>query len=154
MIENEVKSSFQKRIFRNAVTTLWVPVDCVLHILKAYFAYEKCSPDIGDSNDIKKKWNQTRQPDYMQGETDFYRFSKNDTPIYQSGFHPFWHPSPKTPLHGYFACVKKNLRVRIKNPLIRICQKCSRDHFGMSHEVIRQKLTRGNAKNQKNTKTV
>ena len=28
--------------------------DCVLHFLKAYNAYEKCSPDTGDSNDMKK----------------------------------------------------------------------------------------------------
>ena len=49
---------------------------------------------------------------------------------------------------------KKNLRVQIKNPLLRICQECSGDYFGMSHEVIRLKLTRGNAKNRKNTKKV
>ena len=33
--------------------SLLVPVDCVLYILKQYYAYEKCSPDVGNSNDIK-----------------------------------------------------------------------------------------------------
>ena len=50
----KLKLCLKKRIFRKAVTTLSVPVDCVLHILQAYFAYEKCSPDIGDSNDMTK----------------------------------------------------------------------------------------------------
>ena len=137
-----------------AVTTLWVPVDCVLHILKAYFAYEKCSPDIWDSNDMTKSEIRRVNRIICTGKPIFIDFQKNDTPISQSGFHPFWHPSPKTPLHGYFACAQKILRAQIKNPFLRICQECSGDYFGMSHEVIRPKLTRGNAKNQKNTKKV
>ena len=46
--------SLKKWIFRMAAKTLLVPVDCVLYILKAHYAYEKCSPDLGDSDDIKK----------------------------------------------------------------------------------------------------
>ena len=46
--------SLKKWIFRMAATKLLVPVDCVLYILRAHYAYEKCSPDIGDSNDMKK----------------------------------------------------------------------------------------------------
>ena len=53
MIENQAQSVSQKRIFRMTAKTLLVPVDCVLYILKQYYAYEKCSPDVGNSNDIK-----------------------------------------------------------------------------------------------------
>ena len=54
MMENEAQTDSQKRIFRMAACTLLVSVDCVLYILKPYYAYEKCSPDVGDSNDMKK----------------------------------------------------------------------------------------------------
>ena len=54
MIENQAQSVSQKRIFRMTAKTLLVSVDCVLYILKPYYSYKKCSPDVGDSNDIKK----------------------------------------------------------------------------------------------------
>ena len=46
--------TLKKRILRMASKALLVSVDCILCILKPYYAYEKCSPDVGDSNDIKK----------------------------------------------------------------------------------------------------
>ena len=45
--------TLKKRILRMALKTLLVSIDCVLCILKSYYAYEKCSPDVGESNDIK-----------------------------------------------------------------------------------------------------
>ena len=37
-----------------ATKTLLVSVDCVLYVLKPYYAYEKCSLDVGDSTDMRK----------------------------------------------------------------------------------------------------
>ena len=54
MMENEAQSESPKRIFKKAARTLLVPVDCDLYILKPYYAYEKCYPKVGDSNDMKK----------------------------------------------------------------------------------------------------
>ena len=52
--KRKLKLALKKRIFRMAARTLLVSVDCVLYILKPYYAYEKCSSDVGNSNDMKK----------------------------------------------------------------------------------------------------
>ena len=154
-MENEVKCCSQKKnIFRKAVTTLWVPVDCVLFILKAYFVYEKCFPDIEDSNDIKKGEIRRVNRIICKEKQIFIDFQKMIPRFLSQVFTHFDIHLQKRLYMATLRVAKKILRVQNKNSLLRICQECSGDHFGMSHEVIRQKLTRGNAKNQKNTKTV
>ena len=77
------------------------------------------------------------------------RFSK----IFEVTFDSFWMPRLRKCSSSATSQVSKNfLRHEIKNPFPRICQKCSEDHFGMSHVAIGSKLTSGFAKNQKISK--
>ena len=86
MMENEAQTGSQKRIFRMAARTLLVSVDCVLYILKPYYAYEKCSPDVGDSNDMKKSDIRRVNRIICKEKVIFIDFQKNDTPISEVSF--------------------------------------------------------------------
>ena len=52
MMENGIQCGSQKRIFRMATNPVFLSIDHVLYILKPKDAYEKCSPDLGDSNEV------------------------------------------------------------------------------------------------------
>ena len=106
-MENEARSGSQKRIFRKAARTLFVPVDYVPCISRPYFAYEKCSPDIGDSNDMKKSDIRRINRNICKEKPNFIDFWKMIPRFVRSESHSFWHPHPKTPLRGYFACLQK-----------------------------------------------
>ena len=132
---------------------LFDAIDCVLPLLEPYDAYEKCSPDHRESTGTKKNDTRHTNPIICKEKLIFIDFQKMIPRFLRQVFTPFDTHLQKRLYMATLRVSKKILRVRIKNPLLRICQKCSGDHFGMSHEVIRQKLTQGNAKNQKNTKT-
>ena len=86
---------------------LLVSIDCVLCILKSYYAYEKRSPDVGESNDIKNGDIRRVNRIICKEKVIFIDFQKLIPRFLRSVFQSFWHPYPKTPLHGYFTCVKK-----------------------------------------------
>ena len=87
--ENEARSGSQKRIFRKAARTLFVPVDCVLCISRPYFAYEKCSPDIGDSNDMKKSDIRRINRNICKEKANFIDFRKLIPRFVRSESHSF-----------------------------------------------------------------
>ena len=89
MMENEAQTGSQKRIFRMAARTLLVSVDCVLYILKPYYAYEKCSSDVGNSNDMKKGDIRRVNRIICKQKVIFIDFQKNDTPISEVSFQSF-----------------------------------------------------------------
>ena len=99
--------TLKKRILRMALKTLLVSIDCVLCILKSYYAYEKRSPDVGESNDIKNGDIRRVNRIICKEKVIFIDFQKLIPRFLRSVFQSFWHPYPKTPLHGYFTCVKK-----------------------------------------------
>ena len=117
--------SLKKWIFRMAAKTLLVPVDCVLYILKAHYAYEKCSPDLGDSNDIKKVTPDVSIGLYVRRK----RFSSIFNKWYSdSGGHLSIHFDIHIPKRLYKPTlrVSKNFSVsQIKNLLPQFSQKCS-----------------------------
>ena len=128
---------------------LFDAIDCVLQLLEPYDAYEKCSPDHGESTGTNKNDNRHINRIICKEKLIFIVFQKMIPRFLTQVFTHFDIHLQKRLYMATLRVSKKNLRVRIKNPLLRICQKCSGDHFGMSHEVIRQKLTQGNTKNQK-----
>ena len=72
-----------------AAKTLLVPVDCVLYILKAHYAYEKCSPDLGNSNDIKKSYTRRLNRIICQEKEIFIDFQKVILRFWGSSFDSF-----------------------------------------------------------------
>ena len=132
---------------------LFDAIDCVLTLFEPYDAYEKCSPDHEEFTGTNKNDTRHTNPIICKEKLIFIDFQKMIPRFLSQVFTPFDTHLQKRLYMATLRVSKKFLMVQIKNPLLRICQKCSGDHFGMSHEVIRQKLTQGNAKNQKNTKT-
>ena len=133
---------------------LFDAIDCVLPLLEPYDAYEKCSPDHRESTGTNKKDNRHTNQIICKEKLIFIDFQKMIPRFLSQVFTPFDTHLQKRLYMATLRVPQKILMAQIKNPLLRICQKCSEDHFGMSHEVIRQKLTQGNAKNQKDTKKV
>ena len=117
----KLNPALKKRIFRKAVTTLWVPVDCVLSILKAYFAYEKCSLDIEDSNDMKKSEIRRVNRIICKEKLIFIDFQKMIPRFLSQVFTHFDIHLQKRLYMATLRVPKKKLRVQIKNPLLRIC---------------------------------
>ena len=59
-----------------AVGPLFVSVDCVLCILKPQYAYEKCSPDVGDSSGTKNSDNRHANQNIRKEKAIFIDFQK------------------------------------------------------------------------------
>ena len=133
---------------------LFDAIDCVLQLLEPYDAYEKCSPDHGESTGTNKNDTRHTNPIICKEKLIFIVFQKMIPRFLTQVFTHFDIHLQKRLYMATLRVSKKNLRVRIKNPLLRICQKCSGDYFGMSHVAVGPKFTRGFAKNQKNTKNL
>ena len=70
-----------------AVGPLFVSVDCVLCILKPQYAYEKCSPDAGDSSDIKNSDTRRANQNICKEKAIFNDFHKMIPRFLRSSFH-------------------------------------------------------------------